>query len=220
MESFISERFAKMEDAAQVFDTWKPTIDASVKELRLEIGAIRKSEEAVEKMREEMMVLRKTVSCAALDAGPSTPAGILHQPGAVFAPSSTGKPATTPCFGPRVELRHRGLEHPVQSPIKGTILISAATFHTGPVPLPRPFPGMHRSLSGSVLEQGGRMFQVGDGPVREQPRRDHHGHGGYDHDGYHHSNSKLPKFNFRGFDGKNPKLWISCCEDYFEMYFV
>ncbi|CAD6264190.1 unnamed protein product [Miscanthus lutarioriparius] len=60
VESFISERFAKLEDAAQVFDTSKPTIDASVKELRLKMGAIHKSKEAVEKMREEMMALRKT----------------------------------------------------------------------------------------------------------------------------------------------------------------
>jgi hypothetical protein len=74
VESFITKRFAKLEDAVQVFDTWKPTIDASVKELRLEMGAIHKSEEAVEKMREEMTALRKTVSHAALNAGPSAPA--------------------------------------------------------------------------------------------------------------------------------------------------
>jgi hypothetical protein len=29
VESFITDRFAKLEDAVQVFDTWKPTIDAS-----------------------------------------------------------------------------------------------------------------------------------------------------------------------------------------------
>ena len=44
-------------------------MDTSVKELRSEIGAIRKSEDAVEKIREEMTALCKTVSRAALDAG-------------------------------------------------------------------------------------------------------------------------------------------------------
>jgi hypothetical protein len=29
---------------------------------------------------------------------------------------------------------------------------------------------------------------------------------------------KLPKLNFPEFDGKNPKLWLSRCEYFFEMY--
>ena len=70
------------------------------------MGAIHKSEEAMEKMHEEMMALRKIVSHAALDAGPSAPVGILHQPGVGIASSSTGKPAASPFIGPHVELRH------------------------------------------------------------------------------------------------------------------
>jgi hypothetical protein len=31
---------------------------------------------------------------------------------------------------------------------------------------------------------------------------------------------KLPKVNFPKFEGDNPKLWQSCCENYFEMYGV
>jgi len=31
---------------------------------------------------------------------------------------------------------------------------------------------------------------------------------------------KLPKLHFHRFDGENPKLWISRCEDYFDMYSV
>jgi len=31
---------------------------------------------------------------------------------------------------------------------------------------------------------------------------------------------KLPKLHFHRFDGENPKLWISRCEDYFKMYSV
>jgi DNA repair ATPase RecN len=68
VERTISDRLSRLEDAARVFDEWKPTVDASVQELRSEIGAIRKSEDVMEKMREEMTALRKTVSRAALDA--------------------------------------------------------------------------------------------------------------------------------------------------------
>lgn len=32
--------------------------------------------------------------------------------------------------------------------------------------------------------------------------------------------SHLSKMNFPKFDGENPKLWSSCCIDYFEMYTV
>jgi hypothetical protein len=31
---------------------------------------------------------------------------------------------------------------------------------------------------------------------------------------------KLPKMSFPKFDGENPKLWLSCCESYFDMYSV
>ena len=55
-------------------------MDTSVKELRSEIGAIRKSEDAVEKIREEMTALRKTVSRTALDAAPAAASGVLPPP--------------------------------------------------------------------------------------------------------------------------------------------
>jgi hypothetical protein len=31
---------------------------------------------------------------------------------------------------------------------------------------------------------------------------------------------KLPKINFPRFEGGNPMLWQSCCENYFDMYGV
>ena len=31
---------------------------------------------------------------------------------------------------------------------------------------------------------------------------------------------KLPELHFPRFDGDNPKLWLTRCADYFEMYFV
>ena len=35
-----------------------------------------------------------------------------------------------------------------------------------------------------------------------------------------HSGNKIPKMNFPKFDGENPRLWITWCEDYFDLYSV
>ena len=37
---------------------------------------------------------------------------------------------------------------------------------------------------------------------------------------HHNPTGKLPKMTFPTFDGTDLKLWITCAEDYFEMYFV
>ena len=68
IEHSIGARVGSLEDAAKVLDAWKPKMDASVVELRVEIGAFRKTEEKVESMREEMTTLRKFVSRSVLDA--------------------------------------------------------------------------------------------------------------------------------------------------------
>jgi hypothetical protein len=36
----------------------------------------------------------------------------------------------------------------------------------------------------------------------------------------HNSHRKLAKLNFPVFNGNSPKLWISRCDDYFELYDV
>ena len=40
------------------------------------------------------------------------------------------------------------------------------------------------------------------------------------HWGPQYSSSKLPKMDFPVFDGEDPKLWLSRCDDYFDMYMV
>lgn len=51
-----------------------------------------------------------------------------------------------------------------------------------------------------------------------------HGSGGKFHveseSSAYHSHSRVPKVNFPGFVGENPKLWISHCRDYFDLYHV
>ncbi|KAL6838462.1 hypothetical protein ACP4OV_031707 [Aristida adscensionis] len=42
VEHYLGVRFQAMEDAAAVFEGWKPQIDAAVEDLKLEVGLLRK----------------------------------------------------------------------------------------------------------------------------------------------------------------------------------
>ena len=123
MERTISDQFDRLEDATKVFNAWKPTIDESMKELRSKIKAIRMSEEVVEKMREAMMALRKTMSHAALKATPSTASSVLPPPlvSMVRASSSAGPKVTGPFVGHGVAQHHRGHESWTPLTVKGTL---------------------------------------------------------------------------------------------------
>jgi len=93
VERSIAGLFGRLKDVARVFSDWKPAIYSSVQELCAEIGAIiPKSEEAVEKLREEMMALRKTVSRTALEMVPGAATGILHPPVLAAAGAPFEKP--------------------------------------------------------------------------------------------------------------------------------
>jgi hypothetical protein len=200
MDRSISDRFGRVEDAVQVFDEWRPTIDKSVQELRDEIGTLRQQKGTIEKMREEMTALRKTVSRAVLDAAPATPAGILAQPVVTAPTTSVGH---HPDVGPRVNTHHRGFESMTQLPVTGTL-------NPTPHPAPKPFHPVHRSLSNPELASDEFLF---GGDVEGMHER-------HAQLGRQYPSSKLPKFNFPVFSGENPKLWISNCEDYFDMYSV
>ena len=77
MEHSIADRFNRLEEAAKVLNEWKPKVDASVAELRAELGEVRKSDAVVEQMREEMTTLRKIVSRVVLNSDPLASAGVL-----------------------------------------------------------------------------------------------------------------------------------------------
>jgi hypothetical protein len=197
--------FDRLEDATKVFDEWKPTVDACVKELRSEISVIHKSEEVVEKMREEMTALRKTVSRAELDATPVVASGVLPPPlvTAARALFSAGPKVTGPFVGHNVAHHHWGFGSKTPLPVKGT----NPQLH--PLPIP-PFL-LRKSFSSSMLDVGVPTSVMGIGTPRDvsDPPWDPHP-----------SNDKLPKMNFPKFDGKNPHMWISNCNDYFETYDV
>ena len=40
VERSVGKRVASLEDAAKAFDTWRPKVDATVDELRAEVGAM------------------------------------------------------------------------------------------------------------------------------------------------------------------------------------
>ena len=89
VEHSIADRFNRLEDAAKVFDEWKPKVDASVAELRSELGAVRKSDVVVEQLREEMTALHKSMSRVVLDSEPATSAGVLKSHPVVAAVTSS-----------------------------------------------------------------------------------------------------------------------------------
>jgi len=109
VEHSIAARVGSLEDAAKVFDAWKPKMDASVAELHAEIGAFRKTEEKVETMREEMTALRMSVSRSILDATQATPSGVLPPPNVSAASIPAGWTHFCP-LGHHEESSHQGLE--------------------------------------------------------------------------------------------------------------
>ena len=121
MDRSISDRFGRVEGAVQVFGDWRPSVDASVEELRSEVSTLRKQEGAIEKMREEMTALRKSVSRVVLEAAPSMVAGILAQPLVSAATSSAGHPITGPVVGHHVESHHREFGSLTPLPVKGML---------------------------------------------------------------------------------------------------
>ena len=208
VDNSIDKRIASLEDAAKAFDTWRPKMDATVDELRAEVGVIRKTNEKVETLREEMTMLHKSVSRSVLDAASVVPTGVPPSPPKVSAATIPAGWTKFSPLGPREESSHQGFEYSTQSPVKGTLTPSN----------PDPKPKLLRSYSGSALIAGVPSgLGGGDGFLR----RPWHGEGvpggNWFREGAH---EHIPKMNFPPFDGENPKLWLGRCLDYFDMYTV
>ncbi|XP_066333203.1 uncharacterized protein [Miscanthus floridulus] len=127
VEYSIADRFNQLEDAAKVFDEWKPKVDALVAELRSELGAVHKSDAVVEQLHEEMTALRKPVSHVVLDSELATSAGVLKfHPVVAAATSSAGHPAIGPSVGHGVAHHHQGFESMAQPSVKATMRMTGA----------------------------------------------------------------------------------------------
>jgi len=109
VETSIGARVGSLEDAAKVFDTWKPKMDAAFEELRAEMGAFQKTDEKVDTLREEMTAVRKSVSRSILDAAPAMPTSVLPPPKVSAALVTAGWTKFCP-LGPHEESSHRGFE--------------------------------------------------------------------------------------------------------------
>lgn len=127
-----------------MLDEWKPKVDASLEEMHTEIGAFRKTDESVERIRSEKTALRKTVSRAALESTVAAPTGVLPPPLAFTVPATAGGSFFSP-IGTGIESSHRGKGVEPLFPVKGTQL------HPHPFPPPK----LHRSHSSSALVTGG-----------------------------------------------------------------
>jgi hypothetical protein len=73
VEEKLDSKFKAMEEVAVVFDDWKPKVDASMKDLKVEVGA-----------------LCKTVNRVVLESNPSSSTGIFGKPRSAAATSSAG----------------------------------------------------------------------------------------------------------------------------------
>jgi len=153
--------------ATSAFSDWKPRLQASVDDLKLEVNKLHKAWDRV-----------------AMDRSGSGP-GILEHP----LSASMRPPAGFSTDGPdghHVETNHQDLEFGKvfthsHIPVKGTS-------HNFP-----PFAKPPASYTDSELR-----------PIHNDCA----------------NSSRLPKLPFPSFDGPNPKLWISRCESYFDMYSV
>jgi hypothetical protein len=106
VEHAFDNRFKRIEEAAREFGDWKPKVDTTIDNVRLELGAI-----------------RKTVNRVVLDSSSVLAAGIFTAPVSASAPSSTASPADGPA-GHRVdhnirENAHRSVYTHSHSPVKG-----------------------------------------------------------------------------------------------------
>jgi len=150
-----------LEDAAQVFDEWRPHIEATVEDVRLKLGKVTRFWD--HSFREHVV--------------PEPPIFPTPQSAMERLPAPTG--ADGPA-GHCVETQHRDAGF-------GSVLIHTHILVKGAYSHSSPSPSNHVASGFSC-----------DNPMP----------------------GKLPKLHFHRFDGDNPKLWISRCEDYFEMYSV
>jgi hypothetical protein len=193
VEAKLADRFVEMDHATKVFDDWKLRIKATIDDICLEMGA-----------------MRKTFQRVVLDGDPATSAGVFHRVGATTASSPAGNPVVGP-IGHRVEHNHResGIQSPL--PVKGTL--PSSSIH--PLPLFEHRDGKDTGHLHTATTANHRTFEsLEEENVTAPPQhwdRERHGHNPL---------GRLPKIDFPKFTGANPKLWLSRCEDHFEMYFV
>jgi hypothetical protein len=79
VEQNLGDRFSAMEKAAEVFEDWRPKVEAGMEDLKMEVGA-----------------LQKTVYRVVLDSTPSTSVGIFAKPTSVAATPTAGNPIDGP----------------------------------------------------------------------------------------------------------------------------
>ncbi|CAO2168369.1 unnamed protein product [Urochloa humidicola] len=181
VEKKLGDRFESLEATAQVLEDWKPKMDASIDDLCLEVGA-----------------MRKTVNRVVLDSPTSSSPGIFPKPVAATAATMMGDKVES-AEGFSVDNRNRESSF-------DTVFTHTHTQGKGTFEIPSSqFP---KSFSHPKLEIPRFNSEAPTGHLARSPKESSS------------VQSRLPKLNFPSFDGDNPKLWISRCQDCFELYDV
>lgn len=145
---------------------------------------------AMEDIKLEIRKLNKLSDRSSLEA-PAEP-GLLPKPGDISVRQGFGSEA------------EGMMGHRQEQSFKDHNFGSVLTY------LPDPQKGMHHSSFTPICPSGrGHMPQIDTCDTRLR----------YSDSGFH-ALGKLPKLTFPVFDGDNPRLWISRCESYFDMYQV
>ncbi|CAN6328732.1 unnamed protein product [Urochloa humidicola] len=168
-------RVTALERASTAYDEWRPDIEGTVDDMRLEVGKLNKHWERTVLDHNKLPLLQNSMQ-------PISP--VLPQPSPTSA-SAAGRPSAAGdadrpighCF--------------VKSNREGEYGSVTTMLHP---PDKRTFPGSN-------------SFHMIPNSVHMPSDKDRY-----------HASGKLPKLPFPKFDGENPKLWISRCEDYFDLF--
>lgn len=162
-------RVSALERVAGSLEEWRPSIDATVDDIKLEVGKLSKHWERAVRARSPPIILTPAPTPVAVHTS---------------TPHTTDKP-----HGHRVD----------NSPREGdfgsvTTIVHPPANGVYRLPTPPPKPSAPPPPSPVPRWRGYSPGNSGSG--------------------------RLPKLNFPAFDGDNPKLWLSRCVDYFELYDV
>jgi hypothetical protein len=184
-------RMCVLECAASTFEDWSTSMEGTVDDIKLEVGKLPKHLERSMHERSPPLIPLGTSLAAEPKTTPAVNKMLLPY-GDLKSSSASGRPSAA-------DIADRPNRHILDNQYREGGYGSVTTIVHPPVkgacPLPIPPSKSYSSpIPGSEYRPRSASPLVSGGVGR------------------------LPKLNFPSFDGNNPKLWLSRCLDYFELY--